>query len=99
MPDPEFYVQCIQDSFDELKTAASDQAAGGAEKSSKGKIPTGTKKSSKDKTIADESKTAASVQESGSAGKSSKGKSSSGRTSASSATKQDMPVHRIDKKA
>ena len=50
MPDPEFYVQCIQDSFDELKIAASGQASGGARKSSKGKSSSGTKKSSKGKT-------------------------------------------------
>lgn len=50
MPDLEFYIQCIRDSFDELKAAASGQESRIAEKSSKGKSSNGTKESSKDNT-------------------------------------------------
>ena len=78
IPDPEVYIQCIQDSFDELKTAALGQAAGVTKKSSKGTTSSQSKKSSKRTTSADELKAAASGQESGRAEKSSKGKSSSG---------------------
>ena len=52
IPDPEVYIQCIQDSFDELKTAALGQESGRAEKLSKDKTSTETKKSSKGKTSA-----------------------------------------------